>query len=81
MAAEVEPTTDIAVTPVDDCSYGDCPCCGAVNVLQVLRADCPALASLDADLQRVLAAWDGVPRHIKKTVLALIGLGDSAANG
>jgi hypothetical protein len=32
-------------------------------------------------LQRLLAAWDGLPPHIRKTVLALVGFGDSAANG
>jgi hypothetical protein len=76
----VEPVADFAVTADNNCGYGDCPCRGAANALQDRRANCPALASVDADLQRVLAAWDGLPLHIRKTVLALVGFGDSAAN-
>jgi hypothetical protein len=30
------------------------------------------LASLDPDLQRVIAAWDGLPAAIRRVTLALI---------
>ena len=33
----------------------------------------PGLASLDTDLQRVVGAWDGLPRHIRETILTLAG--------
>ena len=77
----VEPTDAESVSAVSDCGCGDCSCCGAANALQGPVANYPALASLDADLQRVLAAWDGLPPHIRKTVLALVGFVDSAAKG
>jgi hypothetical protein len=77
----VEPANDQAATADGDCSYGECRCSGAANALQGRRADCPAPASLDGDLQRLLAAWDGLPLRIRKTVLALVGFGDLAANG
>jgi hypothetical protein len=28
---------------------------------------------LDADLQRVIAAWDGLPEAIRKALVALVG--------
>ena len=31
------------------------------------------LSSLDLDLQRVIAAWDGLPPSIHRAILALIG--------
>jgi hypothetical protein len=31
------------------------------------------VASLDADLQRVVAAWDRLPVAIRKATLALVG--------
>ena len=43
-------------------------------------SDCPALASLDADLQRVGGAWDGLPTHIRKTILALVAFAEPPAN-
>ena len=35
-------------------------------------SDCHCVVSLDADLQRVIAAWDGLPAAIRKATLALI---------
>ncbi len=67
----VEPANDQAAT-----ADGECPCCGAARALQGWRAGCPALASLDADLQRLPAAWDGPPLRIRKTMLTLVGFGD-----
>jgi hypothetical protein len=37
---------------------------------------CLALASLDTDLQRSAGAWEGLPTHIRKIILALVGLQD-----
>jgi hypothetical protein len=31
------------------------------------------VSSLEADLQRVIAAWDGLPAPIRKATLALVG--------
>ena len=76
----VEPNLNSDVTTVGDCGCVHCPRCGAAHALQDGHFDCPALASLDADLQRVVGAWDGLPAHMRKTVLALVGFGDLAAN-
>jgi hypothetical protein len=60
----VEPTNDADITPDGDCSCGDCPCCGAANVLQGRRIDCPALASFNSDSKRAHAGWDGLSTHV-----------------
>jgi hypothetical protein len=41
--------------------------------LQNDGSKCPDLASFDADLQRVISAWDGLPEAIRRAILALIG--------
>ena len=69
----VEPNLNSGATAAGDCGCVNCPGCCAANALQGGRSDCPALASLDADLQRVVGAWNGLPVHIRKTILALVG--------
>jgi hypothetical protein len=44
----------------------------AAWALYVGSSNCPALALLDADLQRVIATWDGLPEAIRKALLALV---------
>jgi hypothetical protein len=76
----VEPTIEFDGT---DCKHGvcvNCPGCGAANALQDGRSDCPGLASIDADLQRVVGAWDRLPEHIRKAILALVEFVEPPAN-
>jgi hypothetical protein len=49
-------------------------------VLQTHDSNCLNLTPIDADLQRVVGAWDGLPTHIRKTILALIGFAEPPAN-
>jgi hypothetical protein len=50
-----------------------CEGCRAALALQTGHSNCLELASIDADLQRVIAAWHGLPAVIRKAVIALIG--------
>jgi hypothetical protein len=77
----VEPNLDSDATADGNCVCANCSGCRAANALQGGRSDCPALASLDADLQRVVGAWDGLPAHMRKTILALVGFAEPAATG
>jgi hypothetical protein len=68
-----EPTLESAAT--DDCD-GGCEKCLSVHAAMALHCEssnCLSLASIDADLQEVIAAWDGLPEAIRKAVMALIG--------
>jgi hypothetical protein len=76
----VEPNLNSDVIADNDCGCVNCPACCAANALQDGHIDCPALASLDADLQRVVGAWDGLPAHMRKTILALVGFAEPPAN-
>jgi hypothetical protein len=52
------------------------PVLRGVRAGRALHADCPRwldLASLDADLQRVIAAWGGLPEAIRTAIADLIG--------
>jgi len=44
----------------------------AARALHSGGLNCPCVASLDADLQFVIAAWDGLPAAIRRAALALI---------
>jgi hypothetical protein len=46
---------------------------GAARALHSGGPNCQLLSSLDPDLQRVIAAWDGLPAAIRKATLALVG--------
>jgi hypothetical protein len=45
----------------------------AARALHSGGLNCHFLTSVDADLQRVIAAWDGLPEAIRRATLALIG--------
>jgi hypothetical protein len=79
-AVGVEPNLNSDTTADNVCACVNCPACCAANALQGGRPDCPALASLDVDLQRVVGAWEGLPTHIRKTILALVGFAEPPAN-
>ena len=71
-ATGFEAADKIVVT--DDC---DCPCdfcqgCALANALQTDGSNCLDLASLDADLQCVISAWDGLPEVVRRIVLTLV---------
>ena len=57
----VEPNLNSDATADSDCGCVNCPACCAANALQGGRSDCPALASLDANLQRVVGARGYLP--------------------
>ena len=76
----VEPNLNSDATADGDCVCANCPKCRAANALQDGRFDCPVLASLGIDLQRVVGAWDGLPTHIRKTILALVVFAEPPAN-
>jgi hypothetical protein len=40
--------------------------------LQLKHANWLELASVDADLQRVILAWEGLPEAIRRATLALV---------
>ena len=77
----VEPTQEIDATAVGAGGCDFYPGCRAANALQEGSFDCHALASLDTDLQRVVGAWEGLPTHIRKTILALVGFVEPPVNG
>ena len=72
-AAGIEPASYGELTVDGDCGCVECqpPC--AARALHSGGLSCQCLASLDPDLQRVIAAWDGLPAVIRKATLALIG--------
>jgi hypothetical protein len=77
----VEPNLNSDATTAGDCVCVNCPECRAAYALQDGHSDCPALAFFDADLQRVVGVWDGLPAHMRKTILALVGFAEPPATG
>jgi hypothetical protein len=57
-----------------DCNRG-CANCHPPSAARALHSgglNCHFLASLDADLQRVIAAWNGLEEPIRKVIRAVI---------
>jgi hypothetical protein len=71
-AAGIEPASCAESTVNCDggCVKCQTPC--AARALHPGGLNCHFLSSLDADLQRVIAAWDGLPVAIRRATLALI---------
>ena len=67
-----EPDADFAATGVLPCGCVICPECRAALALQTGRPEWHELASFDVDLQRVIAAWEGLPEGIRKAVMAVV---------
>jgi len=71
-ATGFEPAGDFTTSGILPCGcviYEEC------RAARALHADCPGclgLASLDTDLQRVIAAWGGLPVAIRAAITALI---------
>jgi hypothetical protein len=74
-AAGIEPASDFDATGQLPCGRVICEECRAANALQGPCSDCHWMAFLDADLQRIVAAWNGLPAAIKA---AFVVLGDLA---
>jgi hypothetical protein len=72
-AAGIEPANDFAVSLNADCVCDFCQGWRAANALQTGGFNCHIVAPDDADLQRVISAWHGLPEAIRRAVLALIG--------
>jgi hypothetical protein len=69
----LEPGEDSVVTADYDCGCDFCQGWRAALALQVIVGDCLDLASIDADLQRMVLAWSGLPEAIRRAVTALFG--------
>jgi hypothetical protein len=67
MATGIEPASCGESTVNGDCGCVECqpPC--AARALHSGGLNCQCLASLDPDLQRVIAAWDELPPAIRKS--------------
>jgi hypothetical protein len=69
-----EPTCNFDATDDGSCGCENCQSARAARALYVGGPNCPALALLDSDLQRVIAAWEGLPEAIRMAVMALVGV-------
>ena len=72
-----EPTRNLDGTDDDVCGCEFCQGYRAARALYFGRSNCLDVASLDADLREVVAAWDGLPEALRRAVMALIGLHDT----
>lgn len=69
-----EPGPNLEGTHCVTCTCAEGQRDGAANALQNKGSHSQLLATIDTDLQRVIAAWDGLPIGIKKAVIALLDL-------
>ena len=77
------------MNPAVDSDGSDEPCCGcefcqgysAAIALHTGLANCHAVASFDADLQRVIAAWGTLPEPMRQAIMALVGTIAARPNG
>jgi hypothetical protein len=72
-AAGIEPAIDSFLSLNADCGCDFCQGWRAANALQMGGPVCLLLTSVDADLQRVIEAWDELPAAMRRAVLALVG--------
>jgi hypothetical protein len=64
-----------------ECTCDFCEGWRAALALQSACSNCPSVATSDAGLQRVIAAWDGLPESIRRAILSLIAFDPRAAAG
>jgi len=72
-AAGIEPASCCESSADCGCGCGKCDHPAAAPALRPGGLNCHFLASLDANLQSIIAAWDELPRAIRRAMLALIG--------
>jgi hypothetical protein len=69
--AELKPESSFEVTDSGHCDCEFCQGWRAARALQNGHTNCHNVASLGPDLQRLIAAWDGLPEAIRKAATAL----------
>jgi hypothetical protein len=69
----LEPLSDFDARETAASTSARCQECGAARALHSGGPECHFLSSLDADLQRVIAAWDGLPAAMRRAMIALLG--------
>jgi hypothetical protein len=67
-----EPTSDFDATGNLRCGCVICERCRAANALHIDSTNLLDLASSDADLQRIAAAWDRLAKAAKAAIVALL---------
>ena len=75
-AAGIEPSDDFGATADSPCDCENCQQCRAAYALHFECFKGQFLASLDADLQRVIGEWDRLPEAVRGAVMALAKVGD-----
>ncbi len=80
-ATERQPAGEFTATANDTCTYDFCQGWHAANALRSGHISCPVLAPSDADLQRVVGAWSGLPKNIRKAIVALVEAVEPATAG
>jgi hypothetical protein len=71
-AAGIEPSDDFDATENGECLCENCQGCRAENALHFECFKSHFLATLDADLQRVIEQWEKTPEAIKTAIIALM---------
>jgi hypothetical protein len=59
------------VTADSTCDWDFCQGYRAANALHSGRSNCAHVAPLNANLQRVIAVWDSLPKNILAAIVAL----------
>ncbi len=68
----LEPLGDFDASVDCHSSSSDCKGCCAARALHPGGLDCQFLSSVDPELQRVMAAWGGLPTAIRKAIVTLL---------
>ena len=72
-ATGFEPVSDFDATSTGACACEFCQGYRAAQALHSGRSNRLDVASLDPDLQRVIAGWDAQPEAIRQEIGALVG--------
>ncbi len=67
----IEPSDDFGATADSPCDCENCQQCRAAYALHLECFKGHLMASFDADLQRVVEAWDRLPEAVRKAVMVL----------
>lgn len=76
-AAGIEPAAEFDATTNGVCDCESCQRCRAANALHSECIKSHVLASLDADLQRVIEAWDGIDDTTRRVIVECAREGNS----